>query len=121
MIALYEKIYESLKLERGFVPVRILASRVNKSDRQLRAVGSGASVLDGASVYILEKYGKVIITRTGNPSGVALTDNPHEVDKAIQQLEQHHWREAEKVKRMKEQREKLSHVVRGEKQMQLSL
>lgn len=120
MIDLYEKIYDALKLERGFVPVRILASRIGKTDRQLRAVG-GESILDGASAYILENYGKVIITRTGHPSGVALTDNPHDVDKAIQQLERHHWREAEKVKRMKEQQARLKHVVRGEKQMALAL
>lgn len=59
-------------------------------DRPLRGEDG---ILEKASRKIFEKHGFAIITRTGSPSGVKLSNNPEEIRNAALQLTSHHWAE----------------------------
>ena len=80
----YERIYDYLKGQGGFISVTELASYIGVPERAMRNDGTTPGILELASLYVLSMYGFTII-RSMNPAGIKMTNNVEEIRAVVKQ------------------------------------
>lgn len=91
MTPLSAQIFQLLEHEQEYIPVDVLGKALQKTDRQLRGQNGESGILDTASREIFEEHGLLLVTSMRRPSGVRLTKDPEEIEKALGQWKKWFW------------------------------
>ena len=80
-----------LWLNRDYVPAKVIALDLGIDERSLRGTDKEEGLRLSASRKLWGISDYKIISRTGKPSGIKLTNDPQEWDEAANQIEAHLW------------------------------